>query len=85
MGLVGGGLPSVAVDGGVVAGPGTRDGGGTRVREAPLGSGMSEGVQRGGRRGSPLLMMLVPPIAHFDYQFGYRKFDGVEGLAPPST
>ena len=29
------------------------------------------------------LMVLVPPIAHFDYQFGYRKFDGAEGPRTP--
>lgn len=46
MGLVGRGLPSVAVDGGVVA-DGDADGVALEVREAPLGSGMSEGVQWG--------------------------------------
>lgn len=25
------------------------------------------------------LMALVFPVAHFDYQFSYRKFDGAEG------
>ena len=25
------------------------------------------------------LMALIFPVAHFDYQFGYRKFDGAEG------
>ena len=50
MGLVGRGLPSVAVDGGVVA-DGDADGVALEVREAPLGSGMSEGVQRGRRAG----------------------------------
>lgn len=29
------------------------------------------------------LMVFVPPIAHFDYQFGYRKFDGAEGPRTP--
>lgn len=46
MGLVGRGLPSVAVDGGVVA-DGDADGVALEVREAPLGSGMYEGVHRG--------------------------------------
>ena len=50
MGLVGRGLPSVAVDGGVVA-DGDADGVALEVREAPLGSGMSEGVQRGRQAG----------------------------------
>lgn len=40
MGLVGRGLPSVAVDGGVVA-AGDAAGVALEVREAPLGSGMS--------------------------------------------
>lgn len=46
MGLVGRGLPSVAVDGGAVA-AGDAAGVALEVREAPLGSGMSEGVWRG--------------------------------------
>lgn len=27
--------------------------------------------------------MPVSPVAHFDYQFGYRKFDGTEGPRTP--
>lgn len=46
MGLVGLGLPSVAVDGGVVV-DGAVDGVALEVREAPLGSGMSKGVRHG--------------------------------------
>lgn len=46
MGLVGLGLPSVAVDGGVVV-DGAVDGVALEVREAPLGSGISQGVRHG--------------------------------------
>lgn len=46
MGLAGRGLPSVAVDGGVVV-DGAEDGVVLEVREAPSGSGMSKGVQQG--------------------------------------
>lgn len=46
MGLVGLGLPSVAVDGGVVV-DGAVDGVALEVREAPLGSGISQGVWHG--------------------------------------
>lgn len=31
----------------------------------------------------PSLMMLISTVAHFDYQFGYRKFDGTEGPRTP--
>lgn len=48
MGLVGRGLPSVAVDGGVVV-DGAVDGVAVEVREAPLGSGMSRECGRGSR------------------------------------
>lgn len=38
----------------------------------------------GSRRDSSLfLMMPMSPVAHFDYQFGYRKFDGTEGSRTP--
>lgn len=46
MGPVGLGLPSVAVDGGVVV-DGAVDGVALEVREAPLGSRMSKGVWQG--------------------------------------
>lgn len=61
MGLVGRGLPSVAVDGGVVA-AGDAAGVALEVREAPLGSGMSEGAWRGRRAGlsSPLWRPFPP-------------------------
>lgn len=82
MGLVGRGLPSVAVDGGVVA-AGDAAGVALEVREAPLGSGMSEGVRWGAGRDLLSLMTPFSPLAHFDYQFGYRKFDGAEGPRTP--
>lgn len=46
MGLVGHGLPSAAVDGGVVVAADVA-GVALEVREAPLGSGMSQGVRQG--------------------------------------
>lgn len=35
--------------------------------------------------GRDLLSLIAPvsPVAHFDYQFGYRKFDGAEGPRTP--
>lgn len=37
----------------------------------------------GGRQGSLLSHGAHFPVAHFDYQFGYRKFDGAEGPRTP--
>lgn len=82
MGLVGRGLPSVAVDGGVVA-AGDAAGVALEVREAPLGSGMPWECGRVVGQNFLLLMALISPAAHFDYQFGYRKFDGTEGPRTP--
>ena len=38
-----------------------------------------------GSRRDPSLFLMMPmsPVAHFDYQFGYRKFDGTEGSRTP--
>lgn len=82
MGLVGRGLPSEAVAGGVVA-AGDAAGVALEVREAPLGSGLSKGVRWGSGQESPYPYGTHFPIAHFDYQFAYRKFDGTEGPRTP--
>lgn len=85
MGLVGHGLPSAAVDGGVVA-AGDAAGVALEVREeAPLGSGMSKGVRRGWQEGitSSWHPFSLQPILTTSLATGSLMVQ--KGLEPPST